>query len=473
MKCLVFGISLLIALGDVIGTRAQGPVDSTKEEAASEVSFKRDVWPIVRRHCRGCHTRTKPEGGLSMDTVADMLKGGDTGPLFDVKKLQSALLLEMITGDQPEMPKGQPALSPAKIDVIRRWLQAGAKDDLQPGSDAFRVHIPEVYRFAPAVTGVALSPNGKSLAVACRSEVVFFPNVEAIDGLAVRLKTECDLLTHVEFSPDGKLLAASGGSPGQYGEIRLYDGSIGKLLSARRVGGDTLFHGGFAPDSASIALGGADGAAHIVPVDTAVPVKVIPLHSDWVFDVAFTPDGKRIVTGGRDKSTKIASVETGKLLRTVDESADQISAVAGNAEFAFSSGKARTLTGFEFKIALQGVEVSGAGNGSRPITRRAQYAKGMEAQPGPVLDMATSFDRKRLAVAGAYGEVRVYDTTTRQRVALISGVPSPIYAVSLNQDGTRLAVGSKNGEVQIYNVADAKLFRALMPLPVLKPVAAK
>jgi len=474
MKSLLPGISILLLLLLGASQELRSQETSPKAEGAtSEISFRRDVWPIVRRHCRGCHTSAKLEGGLSMDSVADMLKGGDSGPLFNIKEPDSALLLSMITGDQPEMPKGQPALSAAKIDVLRRWLKAGAQDDSLPGGDAPPVSIPETYRFAPAVTAVALSPDGTRLAAACRSEVVLFLNVDAPETAALRLPTESDLLTHVEFSPDGKLLAASGGSPGQYGELRLYNAADGKLLSVRRVGTDTLFRGSFAPDSASIALGSASGEAILIPVDAAAPVRAIALHSDWVFDVAFTPDGKRIVTGGRDKSTKIASVETGKLLRTVDESADQISAVAGNAEFAFSSGRARTLTGFELKIALQGVEVSGAGNGSRPITRRAQYAKVLESQPGPVLDMATSFDRKRLAIAGTYGDVRVYDTTTRQRIALIPTVPSPIYAVTLNLDGTRLAIGSKSGIVNVYNTADTKLIRTINPVPVEKTVAAK
>jgi WD40 repeat protein len=473
MKSLFSRISILILVLSWSHDLYCQETNPKSDGAKSEISFRRDVWPIVRRHCRGCHTNTKLEGGLSMDSVADMLKGGDSGPLFDIKEPDSALLIDMITGDQPEMPKGQPALSAAKIDVIRRWLKAGAKDDSLPGGDAPPVRIPETYRFAPAVTAVAISPDGKRLAAACRSEVVLFLDVDAPESAALRLPTESDLLTHVEFSPDGKLLAASGGSPGQYGELRLYNAADGKLLSARRVGTDTLFRGSFAPDSRSIALGSSSGEAVLIPVDPAAPVKAIPLHSDWVFDVAFTPDGKRIVTGGRDKSSKVASVETGKLLRTVDEAADQVTSVASSAEFAFSSGKARTLTGFEYKIALQGVEVTGGGNGSRPITRRNQYAKGMEAQPGPVLDMATSFDRKRLAIAGAYGDVRVYDTTTRQRVALIPGVPSPIYGVSLNQDGTRIAIGSKSGIVNVYSTADAKLIRSINPVPVEKTVAAK
>lgn len=465
--------SVLLSLFALVAFTVELRADEAPSDAENPgVSFRRDVWPIVRRHCRGCHTKSKAEGGLSMDSVADMLKGGDSGPLFDVKEPDTSLLIDMVVGDQPEMPKNQPPLSAAKIDIFRQWLKEGAKDDSLPGGESPPVRIPETYRFAPAVTGVAISPDGKRLAAACRSEVVLYLDVDATDQAPLRLPTESDLLTHVEFSPDGKLLAASGGSPGQYGEVRFFDATNGTLIGSRRLTTDTLFRGGFAPDSKSIALGGAGGAAHIVPVDPDVDVQSIPLHSDWVMDVAFTPDGKQIVTGGRDKATKVTSVESGKLLRTVDESSQPITAVAGNAEFAFSSGKARTLTGFEFKVALQGVQVTGAGNGARPIARRNQYAKGMESQPGVVLDMATSGDRKRLAVAGAYGDVRVYDTTTRQRVGLIPGVSAPVYAVSLNQDGTRLAVGSKMGTVSIYNVADAKLVRAMSPVPVEKAVAA-
>lgn len=472
MKSLSGHFVLLLFLTTAHEAYAQNQATPETDSTGSEVSFRREVWPIVRRHCRGCHTQSKREGSLSMDSVADMLKGGESGPLFDITKPDSALLLEMITGDQPEMPKGQPALSLAKVDVIRRWLKAGAKDDSLSGSDAPPVRIPETYRFAPAVTAVAISPDGKRLAAACRSEVVLFADIDVSEGQPVRLPTECDLLTHVEFSPDGKLLAASGGSPGQYGELRIFDVVDGKLLSTRRVGTDTLFRGSFSPDSTAIALGGADGAAHIIPLKLDAPVQSIPLHSDWVFDVAFTPDGKNIVTGGRDKSAKVASVETGKLLRTIDESADQVSAVASTADFAFSSGRARTLTGFEFTIALQGVGVTGAGNGAQPVTRRDQYAKGMEGQPGPVLDMATSFDRKRLAIAGDYADVRVYDTTTRQRIGLIPGAPAPVYCVSLNLDGTRLALGSRSGIIGVYNVADAKLIRTISPVPVEKPAVA-
>jgi WD40 repeat protein len=431
---------------------------------AEKISYRADVWPILKRHCWGCHSGGDSKGGLSVDTVAEMLKGGDGGALFEAGKPDESMLLEMITGDEPEMPQKQPPLSAAKIQILRQWIFAGAKDDSTSGDVERAVHIPETYRFAPAVTSVAFSPDGKALAAACRSEVVVVDLVGQQPSR--RLPTECDLLSHVEFSSDGKLLAAVGGSPAHYGEVRFFNPADGVVVAARRVSHDTLFRGGFAPDNKAIAVGGADGAAHVIPVDPQAEVRSFDLHSDWVMDVAYTSDGKMLVTGGRDKATKVCSVETGELLRSVDGSAELISSVAADGRFAIGAGKARVPISYELKIALSGVEVSGAGNGAKPISKRAQYAKSFEAQPGEILDLATSGDRKFVAIAGAYGDVRVYKIADRQRIALISNVPAPIYSVALNADGTRLAIGSKKGDVQIHELPSGKLVKSFVPVPV-------
>ncbi len=443
-------------------TNADDALPALNKATAEKISYRQDVWPILKRHCWGCHSGSDPQGGLSIDHVADMLKGGDTGPLFTAGKPEESLLLEMITGDEPEMPQKQPPLSAAKIHILRQWVFAGARDDSTP-SAAASIQIPDTYRFAPAITSVAFGANGL-VAAACRSEVVLIDTVG--DQPPRRLPTESDQLMHVEFSADGALLAAVGGSPAQFGEVRFLKTADGTVVSKRRVGHDTLFRGNFSPDGKAIAAGGADGAAYIVPVDASAEVRMFDLHSDWVLDVAYSPDGKLLVTGGRDKATKVSSVETGKLLRSVDSSTELISGVAVDDKFAVGAGRARTPIAYELKIALSGVQVSGAGNGARPISKRNQYAKNFEAQPGEILDVATSGDRKLMAVAGDYGEVRVYKIADRQRVALISKVPGPVYSVALNADGTRLALGNKDGLVQVYQLPDGKLLKSLVPVPV-------
>ncbi len=448
---------MVVALGVMAGVAVPAP-------AAEKVSYRNDVWPILKRHCWGCHSSTKPKGRLSMDSVALMRKGGRTGPLFLEGKPDDSLLIQSVSGPEPSMPQKQPPLSSEKIQILRNWVQAGAPDDTPADKVAVEVKAPQVYPFAPAVTSVAFSPDGKRLAAACRSEVVL---VE-FDNTAPprRLATTSDWIGHVEFSPDGKLLAAAGGTPGQYGEVRFFDAG-GQAVSTRRVGKDTFFRGNFSPDGKWIALGGADGAVHVIPVDAKEPVRRFELHSDWVMDVACTPDGKMLVTGGRDKTTKIASAQTGELLRVLDTAAERIGAVASDGLFAISAGKARALVGFELKIALDGIPAAGGAADNKPITSRAQYARDFEGQAGEVLALALSGDRKLVAAAGVYADVRVYQVANRQRVALIPNVPVPVYAVALDAKGLRLALGTKSGQIQIYELPSGKMVKSLVPVPVV------
>lgn len=443
---------------------------SSSLHAADDVLFSRDVHPILRQHCWSCHSGPKAQGGLRFDGERHILRGGESGLLFEPGKPDESTLMDQIVGAKPAMPPKQAPLAPEKIDLIRRWIAAGGKIDVVPVDPAATVVIPKEYEYAPSITSVAISPDGKLAAAACRSEAVLVP----LDGKAkpVRLATTCDLVTHVEFSPDGKLLAAAGGTPAVFGEVRFFDVATGKLVAERRLGNDTLFRGQFAPDGKQIALGGADGAAYIVPVDVKQPERRLELHSDWVVDVAWTPDGSKLVTVGRDKTTKVADVKSGQLLRTIDTLVERVNAVVADDKLAVSAGLTRAVTGYDLDVALQNVELSGAGNGARPVSRVAQYQKPFAAQAGEVLDLALSGDRKLVAAAGRYGDVRVYVLADRKPAGTVNlGAPTA-YAVALNQDGTQLVVGGKSGTLNVYSLPDGKLIRSLEPVPVKKSVAA-
>src|SRR5262249_23718258 len=149
--------------------------------------------------------------------VADMVRGGRSGPLYKPGQPDESRLIRVISGPEPAMPQKEPPLSPDKVQVLRLWVLAGARDDTPADTSRAAVKAPETYPFAPAVSSVAFTPDGKRRAAACRSEVVLL-TVEG-DPHPRRLPTSSDLLVRVEFSPDGKLLAAAGGTPGQYGEV--------------------------------------------------------------------------------------------------------------------------------------------------------------------------------------------------------------------------------------------------------------
>lgn len=466
------GLFLILGLISSALPQDKDPLPPLDAASAAKISYRQDVAPIVKRHCLSCHTKNDAQGGLNMDAVKLFAKGGKKGAGFVPGKPDDSLAIQMVLGvKKPLMPHKQPALPMAKIQTLRLWVLAGAKDDSEPTTATEQIVIPKAYKIAPAVTSVAFSGDGKQVAVACRSEVVVLP----VEGEAEpqRLATESDLVTYVGFSPDGKTLASAGGFPGQYGEVRFFDVAEGvcKLRSARRIGKDTLFRGGFSPDSQTLALGGTDGAIYLVPTGVGVGVGVgevrkHDLHSDWVSAVTFSTDGRLLISCSRDKTVKVTLTETGKLIRSIATSNDYVNAVAASPTLAISAGRDRTPATYNLKQAVGDVALTGSGNGMAPTQPAAQYTKKLEAQPGEVLDLATDAKQTKLAVAGTGTEVRVYNIADGKRLANATAVPAPVYGVALSADGSRLATGSYNGQVGIYDAASGKLIKQLVPVPV-------
>ena len=88
--------------------------------------FRERVSPILERHCLSCHGGSKPKGGLSLETTANLLKGGESGDSVVPGQADDSLLVEYISGSQPEMPKGRPPLSAEEVASVRAWIESGA-----------------------------------------------------------------------------------------------------------------------------------------------------------------------------------------------------------------------------------------------------------------------------------------------------------------------------------------------------------
>jgi hypothetical protein len=99
--------------------------------ADDEVSFSRDIRPILSSHCFACHgpDEAKREADLRLD-VRDVAIESAIVP----GKADKSVLVELLTSTDPEqrMPpvaSKRPALSPKQISLIRRWIDQGAKYD--------------------------------------------------------------------------------------------------------------------------------------------------------------------------------------------------------------------------------------------------------------------------------------------------------------------------------------------------------
>jgi mono/diheme cytochrome c family protein len=113
------------------------------EAQTRTVEFKRDIEPIFRANCIGCHGEKKASGQLRLDVKTLAMKGGINGPaIVPGKSGESRLVWRLLgAGGEQRMPLGGEALKPAQIELIKRWIDRGA---LWPDADPSQISKAEI-----------------------------------------------------------------------------------------------------------------------------------------------------------------------------------------------------------------------------------------------------------------------------------------------------------------------------------------
>ncbi len=114
--CVAAAVALLIAGGWGVG-RAQ-----------QQVSFTKEILPILANNCFKCHGEAQQLSGLDLRSRDGMLKGGKNGPALAAGNAQGSRLYRRVAGlEPPRMPFGGPYLSDAQMAVLRDWISQGAR----------------------------------------------------------------------------------------------------------------------------------------------------------------------------------------------------------------------------------------------------------------------------------------------------------------------------------------------------------
>ena len=87
--------------------------------------FEAKVRPLLIERCGDCHGADDPQGGLRLDDVAALVRGGDSGPVVVAGDLDASLLVAAVRYDGLEMPPGEP-LTGAERSILERWVADGA-----------------------------------------------------------------------------------------------------------------------------------------------------------------------------------------------------------------------------------------------------------------------------------------------------------------------------------------------------------
>lgn len=113
-------------LASLVSLMLTGSAIAAPQSGDSASHFERRIAPILTERCAACHNSDKHEGGLDVTSRDSLLKGGDSGPALVPGSLDESWLLDMVSGDEPMMPKDSKPLSDEELAELRKWIEAGA-----------------------------------------------------------------------------------------------------------------------------------------------------------------------------------------------------------------------------------------------------------------------------------------------------------------------------------------------------------
>ena len=466
----------LFACVSLLALTAAARAEDAKPAAEKPaVSFYRDIRPIFQDRCQGCHQPAKPSGGLVMTSYALIKKGGesDTPGFVPGNADESEILAQVLpVGDAaPLMPKGASPLKPDQVELIRRWIVEGAADDTPEAAEtAIDRDHPPVYTVPPVLTSIDYSPDGALLAVSGYHEVLLHHADGS--GIVSRLVGLSERIESARFSLDGTQLAVTGGSPGRFGEVQVWDVAKAALVQSILVTYDTLYGASWAPDGSKVAFGCADNTLRAIDAKTGKQVFFQGAHNDWVLDTVFSADGSHLVSVSRDRSMKLNEVATERFV-------DNITSITPGA----LKGGLITVDRHPKKDEL----LAGGADGTpkiyqmhrtkdRKIGDDFNLIRAFDPMPGRIFSVRYSADGKRI-VAGSSndgeGEVRVYEAAKGKQVSRFAFDHGAVYTVAFRPDGKEVAVGGFDGKVRVYDADSGTLQREFTPVPLASAATAQ
>ena len=447
-------VLLLLAISTF--TRAAAP-------PPAEISFRRDIAPILISRCQNCHDAKVAKGGYRLDTFELLMRrdpkhGSAVNPGQPAASKLHQLLVTKDADDR--MPQKADPLPAREIALIHDWIKAGARfDGSDPKLTLIELVPPLVHPPAPAaypatvpITALAFTPDGSSLAVSGYREITFWN--PASGKLLRRVANLPPRIMALAFSPDGAALAAAGGQPGELGEVRVLETASGKLIKIPVSTADLVLDVQFSPDGKFLAAASADGSIRLFDFPALSKKLQIDNHADWVNAIAFSPDGTLLASASRDKSAKVFDRSSGEILSTYNGHATAVFGIAFSAD-----GKQVFSAGLDRKVHVW-LSHDAAQSRKQSDAKKQFELTGYTREPYRLARSETS-----LFSTSADGLIREYAFTDRKLLRTYSGLGDHAYSVAVHPATKRVAGGAYQGRVCVWQSTDASQITTFLAAP--------
>ncbi|NEP63739.1 MAG: Hsp70 family protein [Symploca sp. SIO2G7] len=277
-----------------------------------------------------------------------------------------------------------------------------------------------------AVTSVAISPDGATLASGSRDKTIRLWHLPTGQFLHL-LISHNDAVSDLTISPDGKLLA----SGSQDKTIRLWHLRSGQWLRTVTGHSAPIFAVTFSPDGQTLASGGWEEFLTLRQLFTKTPPSRLFAHRGGVSAIAFSPDGQTVVSCG-DNNIKMWHLETKELLQTFSGHSDLVLTVA------ISPNGQLLASGSSQAIKLWDL---GTGELIHTLT-------GLSSN---ILSLAYSPDGQILA-SGSYKKLSLWDLGSGELLRDPLEHQGDVVSIAFSPQGQTLVSGSTDGTIKVWGI---------------------
>jgi hypothetical protein len=280
----------------------------------SDPTYWQDIRPVFQQHCTICHAQKNIEkkdvgGGLALTSFDAVTKNPKQPVVVPGKSPESKLFELLVTKDQDKrMPKDDDPLPEEQIELIRKWIDGGAKEGERPTAKTDEPAAPAAPRRPASLVRTldVVLPSTATLPADVAKSFALAPANPGKLELAMKIGP-LPPVTALAYSPDGKLLAV-----GSYGALAVWDLAAAELSRSLEFLG-AVHCVAFSPDGSRLAAAGGlparSGQVTIYDPATWQVVATLGEHTDVVYNVAFSPDGKTLATASFDKTAKMWNLE--------------------------------------------------------------------------------------------------------------------------------------------------------------------
>ncbi|MFV0443745.1 MAG: c-type cytochrome domain-containing protein [Planctomycetaceae bacterium] len=415
--------------------------------------YTREVAPLLRKYCSGCHTGGDADGKLSVDTFADLMKGGEHGAAVLAGDAEASRLIRVLTGQaKPQMPpEGEPVPTAAEVAVLKAWVAAGAAGPNGEEPDRMALLVPDIASQTDTrpITSIDVSPDGRLLAVA-RYETVMLLAVNPlpmsgevpVEGLR-SLGPLPGKVTAVHFSADGSKLVAASGVTGLGGVASMWNVADGKRLRQFNGHRDVMYDAEVSADGTVLATCSYDREIMLWNAQSGELLRTLSGHNGAVYDVAFSPDGQFLASASADDTCKVWRVSDGERMDTLGQPLKEQYSVtfSPDGKFIVAAGADNRIRVWRFLSR------------AKPRINPLVYAR--FAHEGAVLQVRYTPDGRRLVSVAEDRVAKVWETKTFTELSL-QNITATAEALALVDDH-RYLLGGMDGRL------------LSMPLPAARP----